>query len=78
MSVDRCTDCPIAGRCVVDWTNHRAYCRWAKRGGKWLKEVQRLSASGPGEVAETLAPPSADTQRFGCCGGGLPPGIYDR
>jgi hypothetical protein len=51
----RCPDCPIAGRCVVEWSGHRTYCDWAGRGGKWLERVRELSEAGPPEIA--FAPP---------------------
>jgi hypothetical protein len=43
----RCTDCPIAGPCIHDWTGHAPYCDWARRGGRLLERVRELSAEGP-------------------------------
>jgi hypothetical protein len=43
----KCDACPAAGRCVVDWTGHITYCRWADRGGAHRDKVIELSAQGP-------------------------------
>jgi hypothetical protein len=29
---EKCHDCPVAGRCVVDWTGHTTFCGWASSG----------------------------------------------
>ena len=45
----RCIDCPAVSRCVVEWTGHRTYCDWAKRGGAWLARVLEISEAGPAD-----------------------------
>jgi hypothetical protein len=47
MDIDRCADCPAAGRCVVEWTGHRAYCDWAAAGGERRARVVAMSAEPP-------------------------------
>ncbi len=46
--MERCSDCPSEGRCVVEWTGHRPFCDWARRGGPHRDRVRELSAGGPG------------------------------
>ena len=45
----RCSTCPAAGRCVVEWTRHDRYCTWPTKGGAWKSRVIELSAEGPAE-----------------------------
>lgn len=57
--IERCPGCPVAGRCVVEWTNHRPYCDWAQRGGRWAAKVLELSEKGPSDlVAEATSRPT--------------------
>lgn len=47
--MERCPDCPAAGRCVVEWTRHMPFCGWAKRGGVHRERVRELSEAGTAE-----------------------------
>ena len=59
----RCPTCPIAGRCVVEWTGHSTYCDWAARGGNHLRRVEELSAAGPKEPVARQAEPDRPTAK---------------
>lgn len=48
MTAPRCSACPSAGRCVVDWTGHRRFCDHAESGDPvWRGRIAALSAAGP-------------------------------
>jgi hypothetical protein len=57
----KCPDCPVAGRCIVDWTAHRPFCRWAASGDAARRaRIVEMSVDPPDAPPAEFAPQSRE------------------
>lgn len=58
--IEKCPDCPAAGRCIVQATAHTPYCDWASSGGLRRDRVAELSAELDAGMPDAAAPSASE------------------